>query len=904
MTFRHFVLPVILASFSLNISAQSTDLWRSIPLAPTVQQGRITTPDKALIYHLDTTAMRVRLDQVFRGTVQDLPSSSAVITLPLPNGMFQQFRFLETPLMEVRMAERYAYIRTYSGVATIDPLVRVKFDLTPAGFHGMITGLPEGDAFIDPVAMGNSLDHQVYWKRDLRLDAEMSAVTCTYDEVNDVPHAMAQTEQWVAQLGDARAGDCQFRTYRLALACTGEYANFFGATGTNKAPAIAAMATTMNRVNGVYEREAALTMVLVANSDQLVFTNPATDGYTNNDGGTMLDENQTKCDAVIGSANYDIGHVFSTGGGGVAYLNSPCTGFKAGGVTGRSAPIGDPFDIDYVAHEMGHQYGGNHTQNNNCNRAGQAAVEVGSGITIMGYAGVCAPNVADHSIAMLGGYSLQEIHANITAGNSSGCPQTVPLVNAPPTVNAGVDRTIPKNTPFVLTAVGTDGNAGDNLTYSWEQMDYQPSTQPPVASSALGPNFRPWLPSTSPQRWFPKLSTLASGSVPSPNWEVLANVSRTYNFRVTVRDNAVGGGCNAQDNMTVNVNGSSGPFLVTQPNAALTWPAMSSQTVTWNPAGTAASPVSCANVDILLSTDGGLTYPYTLVTATPNDGNAPVILPNIATTTARVMVRANGNIFFDISDQNFAITAPEQVLVRAKVWLEASYVAGGIMKDDLRVAGLVPTGEPYSGLGFAQTGNGGGESCTAGVLAITGPNAVVDWVRLELRSQGSPSTLVATRQALLQRDGDIVDVDGTSAVSFAVQPGNYYVAVRHRNHLGCMTLQAIALGGTSTTVDFSSSSTATYGTDARKPSGSARLLWMGNTWVNNKLSYTGAQNDRDPILSLIGGTDPTISVQGYFVEDSSMDGFVRYTGSNNDRDPILLNIGGNQPTDVRIEQLP
>lgn len=904
MTLRHIVFTLILGSSILDLSAQRTDPWRSIPLAYATRQGRVINPDKAVDFRLDTTAMRGRLGHVVRGTVRDLPSATATIMLPLPDGGFRQFRFLETPLMEAPMAERYAYVRTYSGVDVNNPLVRVKFDLTPAGFHGMITGLPEGDAFIDPVAMGNSVDHQAYWKRDLRPSEGRSAITCTYDQVNDVPHAMAQTEQWIAQLGDARAGDCQSRTYRLALACTGEYANYFGASGTNKSPAIAAMATSLNRVNGIYEREAALTMVLVANNDQLVFTNPTTDGYTNNNGGTMLGENQTKCDAVIGSANYDIGHVFSTGGGGVAYLNSPCTGFKAGGVTGLSAPVGNPFDIDYVAHEMGHQYGGNHTQNNNCNRAGQAAVEVGSGITIMGYAGVCSPNVEDHSFAMMGGYSLQEIHANITGGNSSGCPQTVPMVNAPPTVDAGVDRTIPKNTPFVLTAVGTDGDAGDSLTYSWEQMDYQASTQPPVATSAHGPNFRPWLPTPGPQRWFPRLSTLASGAAPSPNWEVLASVTRTYKFRVTVRDNALEGGCNVQDDMTVTVSGGSGPFLVTQPNAALTWPSMSSQSVTWNPAGTAAAPVSCANVDILLSIDGGLTYPYILATSTPNDGNAPVVLPNLATTTARVMVRANGNIFFDISDQNFTITAPEQVLVHGKVWLEGPYVAGGLMRDDLRSAGLLPTVEPYTAMGFGQAGGGGGESCAAGVLAITGPDAVVDWVRMELRSQGTPYTLLATRQALLQRDGDIVEEDGISPVIFAVPPGIYHVAVRHRNHLGCMTSQAIALGGASTTVDFSSPATATYGTDARKPSGTARLLWMGNAWSDNKLSYTGSQNDRDPILSRIGGAAPTASVQGYFLEDCSMDGVVRYTGTDNDRDPILLNIGGNLPTDIRTEQLP
>ncbi|MBZ0207431.1 MAG: hypothetical protein K8H89_14005 [Flavobacteriales bacterium] len=899
---RNSLLFLALFASAVTATSQTASLWHAGPMTSSERGERFIVPERALYLQLDTTGMRSYLMQATRGSVLDLAGSSAIVELPLPDGEFLNFRFLETPLMHPDMGARYPYIRTYSGIAVDDPRISLKFDLTPSGFHAMVMGLPGGDVFIDPVAMGNSVQHQVYWKRDLRPSPGRSSMTCTYDEVNDLPHEMARTAQWIEQAGDARAGDCQFRTYRLALACTGDYANFFGATGSNKAPAIAAMATSLNRVNGIFERDAALTMVLVANNDQLVFTNPATDGYTNYDGGTMLDENQTKCDAVIGSSNYDIGHVFSTGGGGVAYLNSPCMGYKAGGVTGRSSPVGDPFDIDYVAHEMGHQYGGNHTQNNNCNRAGSAAVEVGSGITIMGYAGVCAPDVEPHSIAMFGGYSLQEIHANITTGNSSTCPQTVALINSPPTVSAGSDRTIPRNTPFVLSAVASDPDAGDLLTYSWEQMDSQSSTQPPSANSNRGPNFRPWLPVPEPQRWFPKLSTVASGTNPTPNWEVLANVARTYSFRVTVRDNAAGGGCNVQDNVTITVSGTTGPFLVTQPNTAVTWAGGSAQTVTWDPAGTSGSPVNCANVDILLSVDGGLTYPYTLATATPNDGSHSVTLPNTATTNARVMVRANGNVFYDMSDQDFTITAPEQVLVNAKVWLEGPF-SGGQMNDDLRIAGLIPTSEPYTALGFTQVGNGGGESCAPSVLNATGANAIVDWVRLELRAAGSSSAIVATRQALLQRDGDIVDVDGTSPVAFVVPAGNYHVAVRHRNHLGCMTVNAISMGAVATTVDLAAPATATFGTDARKSLNGERLLWMGNAHVDNKLSYTGAQNDRDPIINRIG-TDPTISMPGYYTEDCNMDGVVRYTGSLNDRDPILVNLGGSIPTTIRLEQLP
>ncbi|MBS1569601.1 MAG: hypothetical protein JST45_09175 [Bacteroidetes bacterium] len=884
--------------------AQTPQVWQPELLSPAPRNGRYIVPDRALGYSLDVGALRQQLSVAAQGSIQQLPAAQSLVSLPLPNGSSQQFRFLETPVMQAEMAVRYPQVRTYTGVAVGDPRVRVKFDLTPAGFHAMVTGLPQGDAFIDPVSMGNNVVHQAYWKKDLVHRAGGEAMTCGYDAVNDVPHAMQQTAQWLVQAGSNRAGDCQFRTYRLALACTGEYANFFGATGTNKAPAVAAMATTLNRVNGVYERDAALTMVLVGNDDQLVFTDPATDGYTNDDGGTMLDENQAKCDAVIGSANYDIGHVFSTGGGGVAYLNSPCTDYKAGGVTGLDAPVGDPFDIDYVAHEMGHQYGGNHTQNNSCNRAYPASVEVGSGITIMGYAGVCSPNVAPHSIAMFGGYSLEEIHANITEGNSSTCPVTVPLVNAPPTVNAGSNYTIPMGTPFVLTATGADADQQDSLTYSWEQMDAQPSTQPPVATSNNGPNFRPWLPSASPQRWVPQLPTVLSGGNPSPNWEVLSTVARNYHFRVTVRDNATGGGCNAQDDMQVNVSGSTGPFVVTQPNTAVSWTANSSRNITWDPAGTAGAPVNCANVDILLSTDGGLTWPYTLAGATANDGTESVILPNATTTEARVMVRANGNIFYDVGDVDFSIVAPAQLLLNVKLWLEGPNAADGLMNDNLRSAGLLPQGEPYTGLGFVQAGNGGGESCGAAVLAATGPDAIVDWVRIELRSAGSPANVLYTRQALLQRDGDVVDMDGISPVAFEAPAGTYYIAARHRNHLGCMTAAAVTFGASATTVDFTAAATATYGTEARKPLDGKMMLWAGNALPDSKLAYTGAQNDRDVIINLLGGLDPTDTVAGYFTADVTMNGVVQYTGVGNDRDPILPNLQGNLPTSLRLEQLP
>jgi len=265
---------------------------------------------------------------------------------------------------------------------------------------------------------------------------------------------------------------------------------------------------------------------------------------------------------------------------------------------------------------------------------------------------------------------------------------------------------------------------------------------------------------------------------------------------------------------------------------------------------------------------------------------------------------ASGGSFTTTSSTNFCVTTTNQVQLSARVFLEGPYDSGTmLMFDSLRVAGLIPALEPYSSLGFALVG-AGGETVQAGVFNTTGNNAIVDWVLLELRS-GSPAyTVVATRAALLQRDGDVVDMNGTSPVQFAITPGSYWIAIRHRNHMGAMTLNAIALSATSTTVDLRSTGTATYGTQAQRTIGSNNVLWAGNVVNDGELKYTGSLNDRDPILARIGGSVATNTASGYFVEDVNMDGSTRYTGNRNDRDVILVNVGGTIATNTRVEQLP
>ncbi len=245
------------------------------------------------------------------------------------------------------------------------------------------------------------------------------------------------------------------------------------------------------------------------------------------------------------------------------------------------------------------------------------------------------------------------------------------------------------------------------------------------------------------------------------------------------------------------------------------------------------------------------------------------------------------------------------VKVSPKIFLEGPYVqSAGMMQDSLRVHSLIPLTEPYTGLGYTHTGGGGGETTTAPVLAVTGNNAIVDWALVELRDPVNSTTIVASHAALLQRDGDVVGTDGVSPVQFNKLFGNYYVAVRHRNHFGVMTLGTIAVNGTTTTVNFTSLATATYGTAARKDISGTQVLWAGNVIWDTSISYTGANNDRDPILVRIGGVVPTNTVSGYYSEDVNMTGVVMYTGAGNDRDPILVNIGGIVPTSTISQQLP
>jgi hypothetical protein len=397
-------------------------------------------------------------------------------------------------------------------------------------------------------------------------------------------------------------------------------------------------------------------MELIPNNHLIVYPNPATDPYTNGNGFTMLSQNQSNLDSVIGNANYDIGHVFSTGGGGVAGLGVVCrAGQKARGVTGLNAPVGDIFDVDFVSHEMGHQYGGSHTFNGDAgscagNRSSSSAYEPGSASTIMGYAGICgSQNIQSTSDDYFHVRSFVQITAYTQSGSGSTCPVVTATGNdAPLPVAGNVGLTIPIDTPFILEGSATDPN-GDTMTYCWEQYDLGPAGHPdfPVGNA---PIFRSFDPKNQPARMFPKPPDVRNNV--HTIGELLPTYQRTLHFRFTVRD--LFGGVDF-DFTAVDVEETAGPFLVTSVGAT-PWNANATRTITWDVSGTDAAPVSCSSVNILLSTDGGRSFPIVIATGVPNDGSEVILVPVADTDEGRVKVEAADNVFFDLNDTNFTIT--------------------------------------------------------------------------------------------------------------------------------------------------------------------------------------------------------------------------------------------------------
>lgn len=680
------ILSVAMIAFSQFPTKRSGDgVWREIgdDSAAMRSAERWIVPTSYKTFRLDRIMLRTILQSAPEEFKDGFGMSNTILSLPMPDGTYERFRIEHSPIFEEGLLEKYPELgMTFRGQGIDDPTATVRLDMLPNGFHSMILS-SRGTVMVDPYSQGDLTNYISYYKRDV----PKPDFKCDFDTANAfdsmVKPRKADFHKFIPDVPQAPAvtSGTQLRTYRLALAATNEYAASVG--GNTIAGTLAAQGVVMNRVNGVYERDLAIRMTVIANNNLIVYAGDntcggvactgANDPFTNNNGSTMLTENVNNTDTVIGTANYDLGHVFSTGGGGIAGLAVVCGTQKARGVTGLSNPTGDVFAIDYVAHEMGHQWGANHTFNgttgscSGANRSAGSAYEPGSGVTIMSYAGICGTqNLANNSIDSFHVKSLEDIIAFSQTGNGNACAVTSATGNTPPTVSSvgGTTFNIPKQTPFTLTANGTDSN-GDTLSYQWFEYDLGSGTTAVPNSDSDGnarPIFRAFGPTAAPDRTFPQIQhILGTANVP-PNTtggfltgEILPSIARTMNFQVVARDNRANGGGINTANVTVEVAGT-GPFKVNSPNTNITWFLNSNPEVTWDVGGSSGAPINVANVRILLSTDGGQTFPTVLADSTPNDGVHQVISPSLNTSQARVRIEAIGNIFFDVSDTNFSIS--------------------------------------------------------------------------------------------------------------------------------------------------------------------------------------------------------------------------------------------------------
>ena len=681
------LLQIVLLATTFFCSAQNKNYWQLHDAQNTITAtdkavARQSFPKEFLLFDLNTSTIRTALFS----TLENGNPKSIIISLPNVSGQLEEFSVVEASNFEPDLQAQFPEIRAYSGKGITDKYATLKLSISPQGIQTMIFRTDKENEFIEPY----SLDHTTYAVfKSTRAKGNL-AWSCTTDEKNLVTNISKDLPT-----SENRFSDTVLRTFRLAQSCNGEYSNYFGATSNAQVGLVlAAFNATLTRCNGVYEKDLAMHLNLVAGSTNIIYYAPATDPYT-----TMANWNTQLQNAIstrltgvgtslaANNAAYDIGHMFgATGGGGnagcigcicVNAIAAGTGGTKGRGITSPSdgVPQGDTFDIDYVVHEIGHQIGGTHTFSHN-NEGSGTNMEVGSGISIMAYAGITNNDVVAHSIDKYHAVSIAQIQANLQT-KTCGITTNISGANATPIVSAGPDYTIPKSTSYILTAVGSDANAADALTYSWEQYD-DGAGNTGTASSAnatktAGPNFLSWDDTATPSRYFPKIESVVAnlqttnqvGGDAGMLSEALSSVARDLNFRVTVRDNAIYSssapisvGQTNFDDMKITVSAAAGPFVVNSPNTAVTWVAGTNQNVTWTVAGTTSNGVNSPFVDIFLSTDGGYTYPIQLANKVPNDGSEIVTVPNNIGTNNRIMVKGNNHVFFDISNTAFTITAP------------------------------------------------------------------------------------------------------------------------------------------------------------------------------------------------------------------------------------------------------
>ena len=641
----HALLSLAALFVPIHLAAQaSTDgIWRAEPASTMAQDSAARAQAAPTVYQLNPVALqRILAVSPPEGAVAR--GAGTLISLPDLDGQFQSFRIEKSTVMAPELAAKYPDIETFRGQGTDDPNTSVRFSRTALGFQATVV-TPKGVYTVAPKTRGDTT-HYVATAIDGSLDEMFQCLVDAFAPDSGIAADFGS----IVALGAAPAGT-ELRTYRLAVAATGEYTEFLG----SQANAIASIATTVNGINAIYEVEVAVRLVLVGDNDDIVYTDPDTDPFPLNNKNA---ETQAAIDGEIGDANYDIGHLFHKAGtsisGNAGCIACVCTtGSKGSAWSQGPDPTNGNF-LFVVAHEMGHQHGGRHSFNGTGCPAGAYSAntswEPGSGTTIMSYSSICgADNILGNQVGDLYFHagSRQEITSYTQTGGGSACGTTSATGNAIPIISAGLNYTIPRDTPFVLTASASDPD-GDPLTYTWEQFDLGPRSPLSTVDDGAIPLFRSYPPAIDASRTFPRFQDLLDGATslfPSKLGEQLPSTDRLITFRATARDNRAGGGGGDDDDMFLTVVGD--PFAITSPVAGGGLECNAPSDVLWNVGGGYVA----TSVDVLLSTDGGGSFPTVLAGATENDGEVEVVAPDTLTTDARIRINSIGNVFFALSDQ-------------------------------------------------------------------------------------------------------------------------------------------------------------------------------------------------------------------------------------------------------------
>ena len=661
---KYFFTFLIVAIGILPTMAQG-NYWQDFNEASIILPQRSEVDITANEYRtlsLDFPALKTELKQAPMEFTAEAASNPLRLYLPLPNGEMELMEVVESPVMASELAAKFPSIKSFIARSATNKLTSARFDISPLGFNAIIS-TPEGKALISPYATEQTRFYLSYFVRNLEVDPSLiPALSCGYDdfdaeEVLDMEQQEALSEQ--TNLSFRNNDVVPLRTYRLALACTGEYGTAKG--GTVEA-VMATFNTAANLINQIFQLEFSARFELIPGNELLVFLNPSTDPYANaNVGAALLGQNTAAITSIIPFSEFDIGHVFTmacTDVGGIAG-GTICSANKARGVTCHYTGL-NYIVTQVMAHEIGHQFSCGHSWNNCPPSLDQLssgnAFEPGSGSTIMSYQGSCgsANNIPGPPGVYYNIGSLEDFIFFSRQGGGSTCGESIATENHQPVINLPYEDGfwIPLSTPFELDAPAEDID-GDVLTYCWEQYDLGPNVNlgEPILNSPL---FRSHPPAEESNRIFPQMFKIVNNTFDI--YEVLPDYERDLTFRITVRDNNPDFGGAVWEQVAFKSDGTSGPFSVLSPSVGgESWKVGEYQEVTWDVSNTDNNRVRCYYVNVKLSTDGGFTYPYTLLENTPNDGSAFVTVPDILSNEARIRVEAANNIFFDISDEDFSI---------------------------------------------------------------------------------------------------------------------------------------------------------------------------------------------------------------------------------------------------------